>query len=366
MVIQVNNTIKNILEKLENKGYKAYVVGGFVRDYLMGHISYDVDIATSALPNEIIETFSLNHQADSTYGGIHFNSGKYHFDITTFRKEIKYENRRPVEFEYISSLKQDVLRRDFTINSIYMDSSGNLIDIYKGKKDIHDKIIKSIGNIKEKMTEDPLRMLRAIRFASLLSFSLEDELYNFIRDNSNLIKTLSYTRRKEELSNIFQSSNKLNGLKLIKELGLEESLDIKINKMVKFSDSPLGIWAQIDFSDKYVFSKKELDTIKDVRKICKYGIIDNTILYRYGLYSSIIAGDILDINRSYISSLYKDLPIYNDKDIVINGNDIINILEMNPCQKVKDIMYDIENSILDGSLSNDYESIKKFILKNWK
>src|SRR5574344_846728 len=177
---------------------------------------------------------------------------------------------------------------------------------------------------------------------------------------------LMNTRRKEELSNIFQSSNKLNGLKLIKELGLEESLDIKINKMVKFSDSPLGIWAQIDFSDKYVFSKKELDTIKDVRKICKYGIIDNTILYRYGLYSSIIAGDILDINRSYISSLYKDLPIYNDKDIVINGNDIINILKMNPCQKVKDIMYDIENSILDGSLSNDYESIKKFILKNWK
>ena len=112
VVNKVNNKIKNILLKLIEEGYEAYVVGGFVRDYLLGRGSYDVDIATSAEPKETKEIFNLSNSNDENYGHIYFKDSLYNYDITTFRKENKYENRRPVDIEYIQDVKEDILRRD--------------------------------------------------------------------------------------------------------------------------------------------------------------------------------------------------------------------------------------------------------------
>ena len=203
MVNNVNNKIKNVLLKFEENNYEVYIVGGFVRDYLLGIESYDIDICTSATPKEIKELFDLNNSNDDNYGRVCFKDSLYNYDITTFRKEIKYQDRKPVEYEYIKEVKEDILRRDFTINSLYMDSNGIIHDLVDGKKDLEDKVIRVIGNIEDKMCEDPLRMLRAIRFASLLDFKIENTLFNYIRQNKQLIRTLSYTRKKEELDKIF-------------------------------------------------------------------------------------------------------------------------------------------------------------------
>lgn len=360
----MDNKIRNVLLKIEKSGYKAYVVGGFVRDYLLGNKSYDVDICTNARPNEIIEIFDLSHQ--NNYGGLHFKDSTYNYDITTFRKETKYENRKPVEFTYVDSIDEDIIRRDFTINSLYMDSNGNIIDKLNGLDDLKNKIIRNVGNVRDKMVEDPLRMLRAVRFASLLDFKIDDNILTFIKQNKYLILTLSYTRRENELNYIFENNNKLNGIKLIKELSLCDVLDIKINKEIKYSSSYLGIWAQIDFSDKYQFSNNKINIISNIRRILDYEFIDNIVLYKYGLYSSMIAGEILGISNSYISALYKDLPIYSRRDIKIHGDEIASLLNIKDNKNISSIIEDIELSILDNKLNNNYNELCKYVIDYWR
>ena len=360
----MNEDIQKVLNKIIDKGYQAYVVGGYVRDYLMGNISYDVDIATNALPNELNNIF--DNISDTTLGGITLNIGEYTYDITTFREEKKYEGRKPIEFNYIDDLRKDILRRDFTINSLYMDIDGNIIDLYDGIKDIENKIIKSIGNINDKMIQDPLRMLRAIRFKVLLDFEIEENLLTFIKQNKELINTLSYHRKKEELDFIIKSKNAIKGLKYIKELKLEDVLDIKIPDELRNCDVPIGIWAQLEVSPQYAFTKNEIGNINDIKNILSYGIIDNIILYKYGLYLSRIAGSILGIPLGYISDIYKDLPIYSVKDIEINGDEIIELLNIKPGKIIKEIFEDLELNILDGKIKNNHEELKQYILDNWR
>ncbi len=362
----MNIKIKNVLLKLEQKGFKAYIVGGFVRDYLLGNASFDVDIATNALPKDIKEIFDLNSSTDDNYGSIYFKDSLYNYDITTFRSEQKYENRRPVKFNYIDSLEEDVKRRDFTINSLYMDIDGNIIDLVDGQKDLEDKIIRVVGDVENKMIEDPLRMLRAIRFSSLLEFSLDSHLASYIKRNKQLIRTLSYTRKKEELDAIFNDQNKLRGINLIKELGIEEELEIKIPDGIKIVDRALGIWAQIEYSDNYHFKNNDLDKIENIKKVINYGIIDNIVLYECGLYVCMISGEILGIPMSYISDIYKNMPIYSVKDIVINGNDIMDILGLEPSEKIKDIIFDLEINILNNKIKNDVNELREYLLKNWR
>lgn len=366
MVNKVNIKIKNVLLKLEEKGFKAYVVGGFVRDYILGNASYDVDIATSAQPKDIKEIFDLNSSTDDNYGSVYFKDSLYNYDITTFRSEKKYEDRKPVEFDYIDSIEEDVKRRDFTINALYMDSEGNIIDLVEGQKDIENKTIRVIGDIEAKMIEDPLRMLRAIRFSSLLEFEMDANLYNYIRRNKQLIRTLSFTRKKEELDAIFNDQNKLRGISLIKDLGIEDELEIKIPKDIKIVARELGIWAQITYSTNYQFKNNDLSKIEDIKRVVSYGIIDNIVLYECGLYVCMIAGEILDIPMSYISDIYKNLPIYSVKDITINGNDIMEILHLEPSEKIKDIIFDLEINILNNNLKNEPEELKAYLIKNWR
>ena len=324
----MNENIKEVLNKIiENHG-EAYVVGGYVRDLILNKESYDVDISTSLLPNQLLEIFP--HATSNAYGGIAFTIDKYDFEITTYRKEKKYDNRRPVEFEYVNSIEEDIIRRDFTINSIYMDIEGNIIDPFNGKDDV------------------------------------ENSLLNYIKQNKELINALSYNRIKEELDIIIKSDNRVKGLMLLKELGFEDVLEIKIPDEIDDSVSPLCIWAQLDFSEEYPFSKQDLKYINDIKSIVSYGIIDNVVLYQYGLYVSQLAGDILNISDSYISDIYKDLPIYSSKDIDIDGDEIIDLLKIEPSNIIKKIMNDIELNILSGNLANNKEDIKKYIEDNWR
>ena len=362
----MNNKIKIVLEKIINKGFSCYVVGGYVRDYLLGRETYDVDISTSAEPKDIREIFDLSNANDENYGNVYFKDKLYNYDITTFRKELKYENRKPIEYEFVDSIEEDIKRRDFTINALYMDIDGNIHDEVGGKQDLEDKIIRVVGKIEDKMIEDPLRMLRAIRFASTLDFKLETNLELYIKQNKQLIKTLSYTRKKEELDRIFKSQNYISGIELIKKLNLCDVLDIKIESEIEETIDPLGIWAQIEFSKEYPLTNQEKESIDIIKKIINYGIIDNIVLYEFGLYNSVIAGGILGFNRSYISDIYKNLPIYSVKDIKINGDDIIEILGIEPSSKVKDIISDIEINILNNTLENNYETLKNYILDNWR
>ncbi len=361
----INMRIKKVLSTLEDNGYDAYIVGGYVRDYILGNETFDVDISTSAKPKEIKELFDLTNGSEDAYGSISFKDSLYNYDITTFRRDIKYVGRKPVDYDFIESKEEDVLRRDFTINGLYMDSTGKVIDLVDGINDINNKVIRVIGDINEKMVEDPLRMLRAIRFASKLDFELEENLYRYIKLNKQLISSLSYERKKSELDLIFKNNNYEKGLALLKELDILDVLEINYDVVVPCSNQA-GIWAQIEYNNNYPFPKSERKIIECISKILKYGTIDNITLYECGLYPCIIAGEILGISKSYISDMYKNLPIYSGKDLKFSGIDVMKTLDLKPSKKVKDIIKDIEMCVLTNTLKNDYEDIKQYIIKNWR
>ena len=215
-----NSAIK-ILEKINNAGYKSYVVGGYVRDLYLKRDSVDVDICTDATPKELKGIFGDIMLPNIQYGSITVIYNKIRFEITTFRKELSYkDNRKPCNIEYVNTYNEDILRRDFTINSLYMDKNGNIIDLLNGRRDIHKKIIRSVLEPNIKIKEDTLRIMRAIRFAVSLNFKLDEKLKQAIINNREALYNLSYERKKEELLKIFTSNNKKYAIRLLNELDL--------------------------------------------------------------------------------------------------------------------------------------------------
>ena len=171
------NAALKFLKTIEDNGFEAYIVGGFVRDYILGIESNDVDICTNAKPSDIRKIFKDKCLPNQEYGSVVVIVKNVRFEVTTFRREITYiDNRKPVEFEYIDSLLEDLQRRDFTINTICMDKDKNIIDVLSGKNDILRREINTVGNSFDKLSQDSLRILRAIRFATVLDFKLSSDV----------------------------------------------------------------------------------------------------------------------------------------------------------------------------------------------
>ncbi len=357
--------IYNVLDKLEEKGYEAYIVGGFVREHLLKDKTYDIDITTSAKPREVLEIFKDLEVKLYDYGNVTFNIDKYKFDITTFRKDIKYkDNRKPEEIVYISSLEEDLKRRDFTINAICMDKNGNIIDYFNGIKDLKRRIIRSISDPDMKLKEDSLRILRAVRFATRYKFKIEKDLKEAIINNRDLLKNLSFERRKEELNKIFCSKYKKYGIKLLKSLKLDEALSLTNIDNAFLNNDLIGIWATITDED-YQFTKKEKDLINKIRELIDLDINDKYVQYKFGLYPLTIVSNLKKLNTKKIISKYESLPIKEKNEINITGDEMAKALNKEPGDYLKDITKDIEKKILYGDISNDKEAIIKYIKDNY-
>ena len=348
----MNKEIISVLNKINKSGYEAYIVGGYVRDKLLGINTIDVDIATNALPSELIKIFP-NAKTDEKYGSLKFSLKTFNFDLTTFRKETYTKEK--LEINYINNIKEDALRRDFTINAIYMDIDGNIIDPLGGLNDLKNKILKIIGEPKIRFEEDPLRILRTIRFKTNLNFKIDKNTNDAIINKQNLLKKVSYFRKKEELNKIFISENKLNAFDLIKKYNLSSVLDINFDKIIYTTD-PLGIWAQIEFSSNYPFTKQEKMIIEKIRN---YKEFTNENLYKYGLYISLIASEILGINKTTVNKKYKALAIKDKKDIKINYKKLINLGYKD--NEINDIIKSLEKLILQDKLKNNKLSIIKYL-----
>ena len=353
----MHKIIKEVLEELNKHGYQAYLVGGFVRDTLLGIKSYDVDICTSALPKEVHAIFNMH---SNNYGGANMTIGNYNFDITTFRKESSYKNRKPEKIEYIDDLKTDLLRRDFTINTIVMDKYGKVIDLLNGIEDLNNRLIKMVGNPSKRIEEDPLRILRAIRFATILDFQIDGKLVEAIKEKKTLINNLSKTRVREELDKILCNENFKKGLKLLKDLGIAEVIGISWDE-INYIDDLMGMWSQIKFTN-LPFTNNEKSNIIKVTEVVNSGNVTSETLFKYGLYINIVAGMILNIDVKKINMLYTKLPIKDKSDIDIKGNEIIELLNILPGKIVSDIYDELTTEILKGNLKNKKKFIKKFLL----
>ncbi len=354
-----------ILQKIVDNGFSAYIVGGFVRDYIMKLDSVDVDICTDATPKDLLNIFNDAILPKEKYGAVTLKYQNLRVEITTFRKELKYENRKPVEIEYTNSLEEDIKRRDFTINSLCMDKDGVVVDLFNGRKDIDKKIIMTLGDPDKKFIEDPLRILRAVRFATTLNFKLDESVINSIKSNAHYLLNISYDRKKSELNKIFASKNIKYGIKLLNSLGLDKYLDLFNLNKIKYTSDILGIWAILDVCDKYPFTKLERETIGTIQTIVKNKTISKYDIYKYGLYSTSIAAEILGINKKVIVKLERNLKIRSRNDINISASEILSMFNKEPGAWVSNIYNDVELRIINGKLKNDNDKIKDYIVRKY-
>ena len=227
-----------ILEKLNEEGFDAYIVGGCVRDKLLGFEPHDYDITTSAKPDEIKKVFKdfKTILIGEEFGTVGVLINKILYEVTTFRIDGKYLNyRKPENVTISKNLTEDLKRRDFTINAMAMDFKGELYDPFGGKKDLDDKILRAVGNPVERIREDAIRILRAIRFAGRLDFYIEDELCDAIAFERKLLKKISPERIFDEFSKMITSDRPSYYLLLMEETGILDVIFPELKRTVGFS-----------------------------------------------------------------------------------------------------------------------------------
>ncbi|NLX62718.1 MAG: CCA tRNA nucleotidyltransferase [Tissierellia bacterium] len=232
MKLTIPSYVQTMIDRLEEKGYEAYIVGGSVRDMLLGKEPKDYDITTSALPEEIEGLFKDFNTINigKKFGTIIVCHNMGNVEITTFRKEGKYlDGRRPEEVSFSTRVEDDLSRRDFTINAMAYNSRQGLIDPYEGQKDISRKIIRTVGSPKERFSEDYLRIMRCIRFATELQFEIEKETLEAAKYYSKYIKKVSIERIADEFFKILISPLPSRGIRLLEYTGL---LDIVLPELV--------------------------------------------------------------------------------------------------------------------------------------
>ena len=355
-----------LLDEITSYGFQAYIVGGFVRDYILGIESNDIDINTNATPKEIKDIFD-SCLPNEEYGSVTVIKKGVRFEITTFRKEMSYlDNRRPSQIEYIDDLYQDLLRRDFTINTLCMNKDGEIIDFLGGRSEIDSRVVKTVGDAKTRFEEDSLRILRAVRFATLLDFELDKETRDAIIDTRELLKNLSYYRKKEELDKIFGSSNADKGISLLLDLGLDKYLELDNLDKVTCTSSLIGVWSILNVVDKYPFNSNERELIKNINEAFLLNNLDPMALYKYGLYVNSVAGEIKGLDIKNITESYNNLIIQSRRDLDITSDDIMKGLNKGPGSYLKDIYSDIEREVLYRRVKNEKDAIMAYIIKNYK
>jgi len=358
---------KKVLEQINDAGYEAYIVGGFVRDYLLSIDSNDIDICTSATPKELKAIFPDSIVPKDDYGSVVVIHKNIRFEITTYRKEFSYkDNRHPDKVLYVDDLFQDLLRRDFTINSICMDKNGDIIDHLNGRRDLEEKRIVTIGDSDEKFSDDALRILRAVRFSTTLGFSMDQEIVEAIKRQKGLLSNLSYERKREELDKIFTSKNAKAGISLLIELGLDLALELPKLRDITYTDSLIAIWTILDVVDLYPFTANEKDLIADIKEAYLCQNLDAFNLYKYGLYVNSVAGEMKGQSTSAITKAYNELSISSRRDIAVSGEEIAQALGRQPGAYLKEIYEDLERAILYHQLENKKEDIIKYCISSYQ
>ena len=277
------------------------------------------------------------------------NYKKVNFEITTYRMDLEYGNgRRPSRIMYTDKLSIDLKRRDFTMNTLCMSSKRKIINMFNGLDDIKKRVIRMVGEPDKKLKEDPLRILRAIRFATILNFTFDDNLDNSIKKYGYLINDLSIYRKREELDKILSNVNYHYGLNLIKKYDLSKYLGIRNLNNIKYCHNLIGMYYMLDIEPIYLTNKE----LKIYNMLKKY---ENKILSKYDLFClGLEKIKIIDsvFNSNYVN-IYNTLVIKSEKELKIDYNNIK--------ENFSDIKKDIIINILDGKLENDYDKINNFI-----
>ncbi len=213
---------KRVVSELRAAGHQAFLVGGCVRDLLLGMAPKDFDVATDAHPDRIMDLFPRSGQVGAHFGVVLVRDAQAQVEVATFRRDLDYtDGRRPDGVEFESDPRQDVLRRDFTINGLLMDpESGAVLDLVGGRADLEKRLVRAIGDPGARFREDHLRLLRAVRFAARLGFQIESATFEAIRRHRSLIARVSAERIRDELVRILTEGGARPGFEMLDSTGL--------------------------------------------------------------------------------------------------------------------------------------------------
>jgi poly(A) polymerase len=211
-----------LIRQLREFGHSAYLVGGCVRDILLGAAPQDMDVATDATPNRLLELFPNAQKVGAHFGVVLIGRGESQVEVATFRSDHSYaDGRHPVSVDFETDPKQDVIRRDFTINALMLDpTTGEVLDYVGGQEDLRRRLLRAVGDPGRRFTEDHLRMLRAVRFAARLNFDVDAATLEAIRRLHGLIRAVSAERVRDELIRILTEGGARRGFELLDEAEL--------------------------------------------------------------------------------------------------------------------------------------------------
>jgi len=377
-------TAKNVLFELKKAGYEAYIVGGAVRDHLLKMPSNDIDITTNAKPFEVSKIFRTI-PTGIKYGTVTVLYKTEKFEVTTYRIDGTYTNlRHPDQVTYSDSVIEDVKRRDFTINGLLMDERLQVIDHVDGRIDLKNKMIRTIGDPKQRFEEDALRMLRAFYFQSKLGFQIEKETRNAIEDLRENLNNVSSERILNEMIKIIQGPHAKkayksmvttkvhevlpglkNGLEYIQNMEEMPFVDPFFIMCFALNDGVIPkAWS---FSNKHRHRYQQAATLANMNPE-----FDAYILYTYGLDLCLTANKVNHMLgrsenlRAEIEQTYKHLPIQSELDLKLRATEIMQITGKKAGAWLKDIQQEMVLKILKNELKNDKDMLKSYIIEHVK
>ena len=382
MTINIPTKVKMIIDKYYESGFEAFMVGGCVRDALLGRAPEDYDITTSALPNITESLFKKTIPTGIQHGTVTVIIEGENYEVTTYRTEGRYlDNRHPSDVQFVTNIKEDLARRDFTINAFAYNHKEGLIDYFSSKEDLDTKVIRCVGIPNKRFNEDALRMLRAIRFSSQLNFKIEKETFNSITNNASLISSISKERVRSELSKILLSNNAYLGVSNLKITGLLRYIfPFNLNINPKIDKLPKDLSCRLSF----LFLKISLEEILNSMKFLTFDnkTIDSTIklltcypdldscstkanckrlinkVSKNNIFTLLNFYEILnDINLSNLEKTINDILNNNEaliiKDLNINGNDLKNELNISG-KKLGETLNYLLNEVIEENIKNEY------------
>ncbi len=380
---------QKIIEALQTLGFEAYVVGGAVRDIVLGKTATDIDIATSAFPDEVKATFPRSIDVGIAHGTIVVLMDDCAIEVTTFRTDGKYvDHRRPTQVTFVRSLEEDMKRRDFTMNAMALTKDEEIIDLFGGKEDIQNGIIRTVGDPNHRFGEDALRMLRAIRFSAQLNFQLEEKTSEAITNNASTIQNISVERITNELEKIWLSAFPINALKEIEKTKIGQWLPGSLNwspemwRQFDGNNATVHEWAFLSLlqnKDKqekipslYRLSNQQKIEIQRIVKavhIREQRSFSTVDLYQFSEETLVTAEKFVKIlfptiettDSTTIVEMKKALPIQSIKELSITGNDLMIWLDKPGGPWLKEMINEIVHAILHKEIDNHPEQIKEWI-----
>ncbi|WP_163654127.1 CCA tRNA nucleotidyltransferase [Listeria sp. PSOL-1] len=378
-----------ILKQLQEAGYEAYFVGGAVRDFILERTISDVDIATSAFPEEVKQVFPVTYDTGIAHGTVTVRYQHELYEVTTFRTEGKYEDfRRPSEVTFIRSLKEDLLRRDFTMNAIAMDEKFHFEDPFAGIKAIQEREIKAVGIPNQRFQEDALRMMRAVRFMSQLDFTIEEKTKAALKREIKLLEHTSVERKTIEWEKMIRGKARKQAMDLLVDVHLHHYLPGL--KQAKSGLQNLADWhfAETASADLIWLALVTAIEVNDIQTFLKAWKLPNKLIthvkqavYWYQLnepwtdYTLYLAGkeiySLVEELRFLVTGnsaqlecdkMYERLPIKSISDLAINGKDLLKWYDKKPGPWLKEKLISVEQAVLNKKLPNNREAIRRWLV----